>query len=228
MTRVFICIVGLILWGLAQQAAPVWAAGGGYEGLIAPAAPDSPTPARAEDSHEPLGYSGVISGYTGDDDAAKEPAPSMTAPPELTRIIIPESAEELGLLAAAQQYGGEGIPDDVVKPFKASNRVANMLAKPRQRIENMLPMEYAVKKNVDKLMPGITDEKIPPEERAENVRKAQKKLATLAQGLLAKTTVPDSLYRQMGLSDVFISEEKESTDKALSRLNLALQELEKY
>jgi hypothetical protein len=236
-----------------SPAAPVFAQGGGYEGLIAPAAPESsapdttdtssgyegllaPAPAPAsrggaarQDKDEPPGYSGLIPGRV-EDNAGGGPPAQMTSVPGTAQPIAPKSAEDIGVLSTLHgiDRNGDGIPDDLMKPGQISRKTASALGKPHKRIDNMLPAEYAARKNIDQLMPGVRDKKISAAVRAERVRNTQERLATLANGLRQKKAVPDRIYKAMGVPDIFVQEEKEGADQALLRLDKALKELKEY
>jgi hypothetical protein len=241
-----IVIAGFI-WCLGC-AAPAFAEDSGYEGLIAPSTPESTAPpaatapaapdtssgyegliAPAPSSHtnntntakpqkeEPLGYSGLIPGRV-----EQPPPPQVTASPS-NPSLTPKNSEDIKMLATVH-----GMQQDIEKPGVVSKKTALALAKPHPRIDNMLPLEYAAKKNIDDMMPGIRDKKISKKVRAERVRNTHEKLATLAAGLRQKKSVPDRIYKAMGVPDSFIKEEREGTDHALLRLDKALQELKAY
>lgn len=211
----------------AAVSMPAFAQSGGYEGLIAPpadSAASAPPPASPAD--EPPGYSGVIPGGV-EAETAKEQAPSMIGTPEPQSPPAPKTSDDIRLLALKHggDHDGDGLRDDFMKNIKIP---AQAPLQKRRRIDNMLPMEFAVKRNIEQLMAGIGDEKISAEDRAKKAGQAREALVKLAEGLHYKATIPDKTYQQMGLSDSFIAEEHEGTDKALSRLDLALKELEKY
>ncbi|MCE9507227.1 MAG: hypothetical protein K8R48_02780 [Alphaproteobacteria bacterium] len=206
----------------------------GYGGLLAPA-PSTGGNGQAPIPQEPAGYGGLIPGYVQENSAASSPPPEkqqpqMSSTPGGTEPATPKTSDDLKNIAAirAQDRNGNGIPDELEQVGKVSDKTAKTLGTPYERIENMLPTEYMAKQNIDQLMPGVRDNKIPPKVRAENARKAHQDLETLADGLRFKKLVPDKIYRDMGLPDSFIQEEKEGNEKALVRLNEALNELKKY
>lgn len=207
----------------------------GYSGLLAPA-PSANSNGQAPKPQEPIGYSGIIPGYVGDNSASgsspppEKQQPQMSTTPGGGQPATPKTSDDLKNMAAihAQDLDGNGIPDDLEKVGKVSEKVARTLGTPYERIENMLPTEYMAKQNIDQLMAGVRDNKVPPKARAENARKAHRSLETLADGLRFKKLVPDKTYRDMGLPDSFINEEKEGNEKALVRLNEALNELKEY
>jgi len=207
----------------------------GYSGLLAPA-PSVNNSGQAPKQREPAGYGGLIPGYVEQNSAARTPPAAgqqqtqISPTPDGSKPVAPKTSDDIKNMAAirAQDLNGNGIPDQLEKVEKVSDKVAKTLGTPYERIENMLPTEYMAKQNIDQLMPGVRDNKIPPEVRAENARKAHQSLETLADGLRFKKVVPDKIYRDMGLPDSFIKEEKEGNEKALARLNEALNELKNY
>ena len=197
-----------------------------YEGLLAPppAAPASRSGkgGGALVKEEPPGYSGVIPGYVGGrPGGGKLPAEDkplqVTATPGLDKFLPSKTSADLKAPSVILE-----------KPGRVSAKMARTLAKPSARINDMLPMEYVARETIDQLMPGVRDKKLPAAVRAENIRQAHARLATLADGLRYRKMVPDKTYREMGLPDVFIKEEREGADKALLRLNRALTELKEY
>ncbi|MFH1157725.1 MAG: hypothetical protein V1721_02400 [Pseudomonadota bacterium] len=219
-------VVAVLLWSLAE-ASPVHAKDSGYEGLVAPA-PESGNAPR--DQEEPPGYSGLIPGRSGTSSAQQKQPPQMTRTPGDAPQVAPRSSDDLKALA--QVYGqdrdGDLLPDALKKPEPLSEKTTALLAGPRARIKGKLPMVYMIGEKIRKLLPQVEDERLSPEARAEMARKAYGELAPFADGLRAKKMVPDDIYRQMGLSETFIEEEKTGTTVALDELNEALQKLKEY
>jgi hypothetical protein len=244
---VYSVVIAILICGMLRVV-PVLAQGGGYEGLIAPVEPESkpaeqePPPAAsggyeglvapppsarnpANPKHEPPGYSGLIPGYVA------EPPPSQPAqatPAPTNPNVTPKSAEDLKMLSTLQGIDKEGGALKLRGPEKVSKEDALVLNKPRPRIDKMLPAEYAMKATIDDLMPGILDKKIPSDLRTRRVKAAREELAELAAGFQQKKSVPDAVYREMGVGDTFIREEREGTNRALAMLGKALSKLKEY
>jgi hypothetical protein len=191
----------------------------GYDGLFAPSAPD----ARAM-QEEPPGYAGVMQGYT------EKKAVEATKRPGADRVETPRSADDIKTLSMAYGFdkNGDGIPDGLKKPEQVSARKAKNLSRPRPRRDGLLPREFAAQKKIDRLMKTVTDGKLTESQRRQNADKAYKELASLSSGLQAKKKIPDRIYRDMGLNDVYIQEKKEGVDGALIRVKHALKELRDY
>jgi len=185
-------------------------ASSGYEGVLAPAPNPSVSPLVSAPA-EPLGYSGLIPGA----------APKPAASPAPEKSLITKGAEGIKALAAilSKDKDGDGLLDKLKKPTKVPEQTLARMNKPRGRIEGMLPAEYAARRNVDDIMKAIGSKEDAA--RAENI------LNTLADGFRAKKSVPERVYKQKGLSDDYIKEEREGTEKALARINAALDDIKK-
>lgn len=219
--RCLLLVTGLMFCATSSA----FAAGEGYAGLIAPAAPvEDAAPAARTDEPPPQfgGYAGLIPGTVSEAPQSLyvTPVPGAVAPPP------PKTVEDVTLMAAAHDQGG--MLNMLQGSLALSDQVRRRLDKPRTRIENVLPMEYAAIRNIDQTMSKINDSSLSPEERVKTVSAARQKLSSMAEGLRYKLQIPDSLYQRMGVSDVFVSEEKEGAGKALALLNTALKELDKY
>ncbi|MBI3440978.1 MAG: hypothetical protein HY052_04125 [Proteobacteria bacterium] len=204
---------------------PAFAAGDGYSGLIAPPAPNSSAPGTEAGN----GYAGLIPDRPdarGSADNTPEEQQPVTATPT---THAPMTSADLKMLAL--KYGltkKRDMAAEFTKPLKLSDKQKEVLAKPRPRIENMLPAEYAARKNIEGVMPKVRDKSISPEEQKKSVSLARQRLGALAEGFRYKNNVSDDVYKKMGLPDIFIKEEREGNSKALSLLNEALKELDQY
>lgn len=216
----------------------------GYSGVIAPSAkPIGKAGKNTKKNTEPLGYSGVIPGYVPEEQAPQtvakkpvavvkpvaEPKAKFTPverPPQETQIYGTslskkvKNAEDLKSLAMIHSFdrNADGIPDSTAKQFKLPPETVAFLEQPRTRIEGMLPMDSMIKKSIEAAMTDVKNKKQSPEQVAENLR-------TMRDGLRAKRSIPDSVYRIMGMPDVYVKEEREGLDNALSRINTALKQL---
>lgn len=242
----FSLIVAAVLCSLIK-AFPVYAKNTGYEGLIAPAPESStstdsapkqdaqeydgliaPTPIkkRAVGNYkkQPLGYSGLIPGRS------EKPPPQMTKIPGTSPQAVPRTSDDIKALARIYGHdrNNDLVPDALRKPKLLSKNAREILAGPRTRIKGKLPMVYMIEQKIKTLMSQVENENISQEVRTKNAYKAYNELSFFAEGLMHKKTVPDNIYRQMGLSEIFIEEDKTGSSDALKQLNETLKKLRKY
>lgn len=209
--------------------------GGGYSGLIA-APPD-----RTGRKPEPEGYAGVIQGRIAQPSQshAKTGTRVKTAPtPNLGSTQARSLAKFKELKSANDLHGMslfygldknmDGIPDALKQPAVIPADLAKAMNKPTQRIENMLPTEFAMKKSIDAVMAMVGNKSLSKEVRLEQAKNGYDNLSQLMTGLRSKRAIPDTIYKKMGLSDVYINEQKEGIDAALIRLDKATKDLEQY
>lgn len=197
----------------------------GYEGLFAPATPDAAPSAPsnaaggydglltpAEDNAAPSGYAGLLPGQVA------EPVPQFTA--------IPGSGPATNIrtlsLLHGQDRNGDGVPDGITRPQKLFNFDAPI------RDNGVSPAQQMVENNIKQLILPLRNERLSTAERTLKARQAYQELAELAEGYRHKKSVPDRIYRQMGLSDVYIEQEKADLDSNLARLDRTLASLKKY
>lgn len=216
----------------------------GYSGAIAPSArPAGKAGKNTKKNAEPLGYRGLVPGYVPEEQApqaaAKKPVAAgktvaeqkaqftpVERPPRETQIYGTNplkkvrSAEDLKTLAMIHSFdrNGDGIPDSTAKQFKLPPETVAFLEQPRTRVEGMLPMDMMIKRSIDAAMTDVQNKKQSPQQVAENLK-------TMREGLRAKRSVPDSVYRIMGMPDTYVREEREGLDNALSRISTALKQL---
>jgi hypothetical protein len=208
-------------------------AGGGYSGLIAP------PPDGTGRQQEPEGYAGVIQGRVAQPPqshtrtstkARATPTLGSTPTRSLAKFKEPKSANDLhGMsLFYGLDKNMDGIPDALKQPAVIPADLAKAMNKPTQRIENMLPTEFAMKKSIDAVMAMVGNKSLSKEARLEQAKNGYNNLSQLMTGLRSKRAIPDTIYKKMGLSDAYISEEKEGIDAALIRLDKATKDLEQY
>jgi hypothetical protein len=212
--RCFLFMAGL----LAFAAIPLFSAyaeeTGGYEGLIAPAAPDDTAATAAANKDEEPGYSGVVSGAV-----PRETPPMFTPIPG--RPGPSQDAEFLANLYARDK-DNDGVPDKITNPKKVS------LTGFHPHIKGKSATEYMVEQNIESAMNDIKDTTIPVADRVANAKQAYEDLSSLAEGLRNKKMVPDRTYQQMGLPDSYITETKIGIDNSLAALDKTLAELREY
>ena len=154
----------------------------------------------------------------------------MTRIPGNVPQVTPRTSDDIKTLAQiyGQNRGGNLLPDALRRPKPLSGETTDFLARPRTRIKGKLPMIYMIEQKIEKLMSRVEDKNLSPEARIENARKAYKELAPFAKGLRHKNKVPDDIFRQMGLSELFIEEKKTGTLTALAQLDETLRRLKNY
>lgn len=210
--RCFVFMASLVC--AAAYAVPAHAQSAGYEGLIAPAAPDdSPQNKAPENSNEEPGYNGVVSG-----------AVPRETPPLFTPIPNRDGQPDLSVLSNlyAQDRNGDGVPDKIA----SSKRI--FFTGFHAHVKGKSAMEYMVEQNINDAMNDLKNPAIPPAVRATNAKQSYEDLASLAEGLRNKRMVPDKTYQQMGLQDSYIEETKTGIDNSLAALDRALAELKPY
>src|SRR5690242_4226346 len=140
----YLLLVAGWLW-CTVEAAPVLAEKSGYEGLIAPAPPDTSSSAPATDNNKPLENQGIIFAP-----AENSGLKNQTTPPELLGKIDAKTADDLRLLAIVHggQNDADKASDEALENSKIRDLVASVPAT-RPRIDGMLPMEYAIKQTIE-------------------------------------------------------------------------------
>lgn len=219
--------------------------GDGYSGVIAPSTPKRAPRGSQGDSAEP-GYAGVVPGYVPPDEPDMMAVPGKASPvrpqqpgktypgtytpvpsqqPQMTSQyakIDPKvrTAEDLRTLAMIYSYdkNADGIPDEMAKNFKVPKEMAAFLDQPRARIDGMLPMESMIRDSIDAAMKEVKGRRQKPEETVDNLRK-------MREGLRAKRSIPDSVYKMMGLPATYVKEEREGIDNSLARIDRAIKQL---
>ncbi len=236
---IFLCLSLFLTLALPQGKA-AWAADGGYEGVMAPAQPDT---ADKKDPDEGAGYEGVMAPATPSDRKtpaaavvvpdSTEPAadqrpaaraPEMTAVPYSLPMTAPETADDLKLLSLlyAEDKDGDGVPDSLTEPRKVA------AWEHQTRIDGKLPVVAAVEKNIERIMASLDDKTLSENERIKKAKDGYNELNALAGGLRHKQSVPNRIYQQMGLPDSYLKDKNQGLGIALSTLEKALAYLKKY
>lgn len=206
----------------------------GYEGLMGgsvpqrapePVEPDNTatTPARGNTAATPRAP------------AARNPAaaarPVQTTRPELPMTPRPgrlkmgnvASADQLRLLAslAGKKLDLEKMTADI----KPSAAMLGLEDAKRPRLGGMLPMELMAKSQIDKTMALLNNPQLTPEQRQAAARQSYNQMMIMADGIITRRSVPEAIYKKMGMSDQFLQEEREGNERALARFEEAFKVL---
>lgn len=215
----------------------------GYSGLLAPTTP--PKTGRGAVEKNP-GYSGVVAGDIDEPEAvapvAKAPKDfagkftpgvkkqQMTRNPAALNPGRPQTSEALRASATlyAIDKNNDGVPDAMVEKMKrrVQPTEAEKLAlnTPRPRQEGMLLEERMIYNGIAS---SIVDVKTAPAAtRADKQKQALDNLKVMRSGIVSKKSVPPSIYKALGMTDLYIREERESLDASLIRVDAAIDELE--
>jgi hypothetical protein len=102
------------------------------------------------------------------------------------------------------------------------------LSTPLFRIEGMLPEEFSTKRQIDSIMAAINNPNLPSQDRKASARKAADNLRGYANTLQVRKEIPDTMFRQMGVPEIYLKEEQETVNNSLTRVEDAIKELRKY
>ncbi len=221
-----------------QKSAP--APSSGYSGVLAPVA----TPKK----DEAAGYEGVIPGKVDKGPAVKKPPvvvkpakPAVQQPAQAktnftpidrprqqsSRYIAPPETRKVNsgndLANLAQMYSFDknydGVPDSMAKRFKLPEATAAFLSIPRNRnAKGMLPLESTMKTALDNALSQVTAKQADPKTVADSLKRVR-------DGLRAKGSVPDSVYKSMGMPELYVKEEREGIEKSIKHVDEALRQL---
>lgn len=172
-------------------------------------------------------------GNTAASPAARAPAaaaarrPAQTARPELPMTPRPgrlklgnvSSAEQLRLLAslAGKRLDLEKMTADI----KPSAALLGLPDAKRPRTNNMLPMELMAKNQIDKTMAVLNNPRLTPEQKKLAAQQSYEQMKMLADGIITRRSVPEAIYKKMGMSEQFLQEEREGNERALARFEEA-------
>lgn len=208
----------------------------GYSGLMpgktaAPQAgldayPNAPKPApKAAAAKSPAGMdpSKAVGGFSPIDTL-----PKMSVPKGVDAQHHPLTVQQLKTLSALGAKGIDfnHITPQLAKALKLPEDAADTLAKvQRPRIDGMLPAEFTAKRTIDALMANV--QKAPEgDTRKKMAQAAYDRLSSMADGYRTLGSVPDGIYKTMGVSDTYVKEEREGYGKATDRIHDALQTLD--
>jgi hypothetical protein len=204
----------------------------GYEGLIRGTVPQRPAEGTADN---PVSPSRPAAGMATTPAAAPlrgaAPAAAQTARPDLPMTPRPGrvkvgkigSAEQLMMLAALN--GRRLDLNKIAEGVQPSPALLGLKDPKQHRIRGMLPMELMAKTQIDKVMASVSHPQLTPEQRQTNARNGYAQLMALADGVMSRRAVPEALYRKMGMSDTFLAEEQEASERALARFQEAFKVL---
>jgi len=205
----------------------------GYEGLIRGAVPQRPVETPDTDNNDDATRPATAATPPAGTTPAARPGarPVQTARPELPMTPRPGrvkmgrigSMEQLMMLAAlnGQRIDLNKIADGV-KPSPAMFGLKD----PKQpRINGLLPVELMAKTQVEKVLASVNHPQLTPEQRQDNARNGYNLLLSYADGIMTRRSVPEAIYKKMGMSDTFLEEEREGSERALARLEEAFKVL---
>ena len=197
-------LVAVLLTAASVCAIPAIAeTGGGYEGLIAPAAPDD-TP----------------------DDSTANAVPDTIKEPTQQFSQIPRSQPSHDIKVLSMVHGMNKNADGVIEGLQGPK--VDFSTASHRLVNGKQQTEYVIAKNIEHVMASVNDTKLSKDQRAENAKKGYKGLYILAEGLRSKQKIPDSTYKSMGFSDKYISDERSGNAAALDELDTALASLKPY
>ncbi len=205
----------------------------GYEGLMGGSIPQrAPDPVETDNRATAPARGNTAASPAAP--AARNPAaarPAQTARPELPMTPRPgrlkmgnvTSADQLRLLAslAGKKLDLEKMTADI-KPSAA------MLGLPdakRPRLGGMLPMELMAKSQIDKAMALLNNPQLTAEQRQAAARQSYNQMMIMADGIITRRSVPEAIYKKMGMSEQFLQEEREGNERALARFEEAFKVL---
>lgn len=216
----------------------------GYSGVIAPTVPKTGA-GRPPKGQAEQGYVGVVPGYVAPDVGNSSPVPVKTPPagrqqpgknypgnftpmqvqPQMSpqyATIDPKirSAQDLQTLAMIYSFdkNADNVSDSMARNFRLPKEMVSALEQPRVRVNDMLPMESMIKDSIDAALMDVENRRQNPADTIQNLKK-------MREGLRAKRTIPDAIYKTMGMPATYIKEEREGIDKSLSRIDSAIRKL---
>ena len=209
----YLLVVVLLALGTVSYTSPAKAAAGdgGYEGVMAP--PPAPDDASAD----------TTAAAAPDD--AQDPSPDARKGQTQQFSQAPGSAPSHDLKVLSMVHGlkdGNGAIAGLKGPD------VNFSTTTSKFVDGKPLMEYTVQKNIEHVMASINDKNISDEQRAINAKNGYKNLSMVADGLRSKQGTPDRIYKQMGLSDKYISDERAGDAAALAHVDAALASLKPY
>lgn len=216
--------------------------GDGYDGLLAPSegsgglsvSPQTKQQMNAasgilapEDPTQGVSIPGSDSTYGGNFKLSNRGLSGQT--PQYPEQPVANTSSLNDLKALSSRYGYaqqfDAIPKEVMKYYVMPASMTETLKTPRIRINGMLPVENSIKSGIDMSLADINNPKLTAEQRAAKIKEAVVNLKTMRTGLRAQNSVPDSVYKMMGLPPTYVKEEREGFSKALARIDEAITKL---
>ena len=106
----------------------------------------------------------------------------------------------------------------MARDFKLPESTVAFLNVPRPRTEGMLPLESTIKQSIDTALEQMLTNNQRPEEIVDSLKR-------IRDGLRAKGSVSDGVYKVMGLPDTYVKEEREGVEKSIRRIDDAIRQL---
>jgi hypothetical protein len=208
----------------------------GYAGVISGAVPDDGgqtrragknAPRTAPQSHATIYSPATARPVTRGSDPGYTPVkrdPQVSYRPGFKQRPPALTVDDLKTLATLLKHGIDfgKLPESFEKTIHMPAGTFKILSHPQNRIDGMLPTEFAVKRMVDTTMTMVNNPILSPDERHKQAQAAIQRLGRMADGLRISTSIPQSIYDKMGAPDVYVQEQKEGGAQALKRLNDAL------
>ena len=206
----------------------------GYEGLMGGRVQQRPVEEPATDNaatQQPAARANAAATPQVQPRTPTARAPAQTARPELPMSPRPgrvklgpvSSADQLRLLAS---LAGKKLDlDKMTADIQPSAALLGIPEAKRTRINGMLPMELMAKSQIDRTMALLNNPQLTAEQRRAAARQSYNQMMMLADGVITRRSVPDALYKKMGMSDEFLQEEREGNERALARFEEAFKVL---
>ena len=140
------------------------------------------------------------------------PAPQYTPTPGQPGVI-----NDLGMASAI--YGGD---KKLVTPPMDFSKATHTT------INGKSAQEAMVEAHIARTMSDLKDPSLTRDERNAKGRAAYQYLSSMADTLRQKQLRPDTVYKNIGLTDAYIKDERDSNDAALVHLDAALEDLKSY
>ena len=195
----------------AQSPAPP---AGGYDGVIAPAEPDN-----AQENNAAGNNTGAPSADTPDDKPSAGYSPDVAVAPYKEpegKEVQPPSTQFTPVPSQAFGTQGNKTPGTVDGPKVDFSGARHTL------IQGKPEIVFAAENAITRAMTSVNDKNLSDADRAKKTQEAYTSLSSLANGIRVKQKTPDSVYKQMNLSDAYISEERADDAVALKELDDAL------
>ncbi|MBI1215297.1 MAG: hypothetical protein GC185_05690 [Alphaproteobacteria bacterium] len=216
----------------------------GYDGVIPGAVDSQPTGTRSAKTGgqngkastganlSPAQYGQIAKSM--DPDAARgytpiHRTPEVTYRPGFHDRAPALSVDDLKALAALLKHGIDfgKLPAEFEKSIHMPPGTFHRLSHPQNRIDGMLPTEYAIKRMIDTTMKLVNDPSYTPEQRHRQALAAMDRLERMATGMAVTASIPKSIYDKMGAPEVYVQQETEGSQRALKRLHDAMEILSK-
>lgn len=205
----------------------------GYDGLLRgsvpqraadPAADNTATqPARGNTAATPQANAPAAAGRAARPAQSARPELPMSPRPGRLKLGPISSADQLRLLAS---LAGKKLDlDKMTADIQPSAALLGIPEAKRPRVGGMLPMELMAKSQIDKAMAVLNNPQLTQEQKQLAARQSYNQMMIMADGIITRRSVPDALYKKMGMSEQFMQEEREGNERALARFEEAFKVL---